>query len=336
MQIPAGFLADRAGLKIIFFIGVLGTTVLCFAFGLISEYWQAFLNQTLTGFFRAFIFASGVALLASWFSPERRATAMGLSVIGLFWGPFLFNFIGPFMVDHFNWRFPFFLFASVGILSSLAYLRFGREASKKKKGYNISIRQAIRLFRHRFMWVCGILQFVRLGVMSGMAFWLPSFLMDEKGLTLHATGLVIALRSLLMAPSNIIGGYISDRLNNPNIVIGTSVIVLAVTTTLLIQVTQMIPLTCVIVLNSLFVQMYFGPLFALPVERYGTHMTGTLTGFGNFFANLGGFTFSYLLGLLKDRTGQFDWGFYIISGACVVSLLFNGVLGKMRQGHPEG
>jgi len=80
------------------------------------------------------------------------------------------------------------------------------------------------------------------------------------------------------------------------------------------------------VINAFFIQLYFGPLFAIPVEKYGSLMTGTLTGYGNFFANLGGFSFTYLIGLVKDHTGHFESGFYIIAAACLVSLAFTILL----------
>ena len=331
MQIPAGYLADRYGLKKIFFIGVLGSTVLCFSFGLVTEYWQAFLNQMVSGFFRAFLFASGLALLASCFGPQRRATAMGLSLIGMFSGQLVISILGPSLVKHFNWRFPFIAFASVGILASLAYLWFGKEPSLTESGQKVNIVDVFRLFRYRFMWVCGVIQYVRLGVMNGISFWLPSLLIDEKGLSLQVTGLIIALRSLLSAPSNIIGGYMSDRLKKPSVIIGISLIVLAITTVLLVKVENIVLLITFIVINAIFIQFYFGPLFAVPVEKYGTRMTGTLTGFGNFFANLGGFTFAYLLGVLKDKTGYFESGFYAIAAACVLGLVFNILLEKMRR-----
>ena len=60
-------------------------------------------------------------------------------------------------------------------------------------------------------------------------------------------------------------------------------------------------------------------------------MTGTTTGFGNFFANLGAFTFVYLLGALKDSTGLFESGFYALGGACIVGLVFTVILGQIRK-----
>ena len=214
MQIPAGFLADRFGLKKIFFIGVLGTTTFCLIFGLASQYWQALLTQVGSGFFRSFLFAAGLALLASWFGPQRRATAMGLSLIGMYSGQLVISTAGPALENHFSWRFPFIALAIVGILASFVFLWFGKESSPDSFGSKQKVNAAdvFGLFRHRFMWVCGGLQYIRLGVMQGITFWLPSLLIDEKGLSLQVTGLIIALRALLTAPSSMVGGYISDKL----------------------------------------------------------------------------------------------------------------------------
>ena len=171
--------------------------------------------------------------------------------------------------------------------------------------------------------------------MQGFNFWLPSYLIDERGFSLQTTGLILSIRLLIMAPTNIMGGYISDRLKNPTLVIGGSLVMLAITTALFVVVENRGLLVFLVYLNALFIMLFFGPLFAVPVEKYGSHMTGTITGFSNFFANLGGFTFTYLLGLLKEETGFFKSGFYVLAVACVVGLLFTFVLERMRRSPAE-
>ena len=335
MQIPAGYLADRYGLKRIFFLGLIGTTLLTLIFGLISSYWHAFLNQAATGFFNALLFVSALALLAGWFGAQRRATAMGLSLIGLFLGQVILNASGPILAQHFTWRFPFIAFASIGILASIAYLWFSEESPDRGSRQQVRIIDALQLFRYRFMWVCGIIQYARLGVVQGTSFWLPSLLVDEKGLSLQATGVLMAFWTLIIAPSNIIGGYLSDRLKKPTHVIGISFLILTVTTVAVVNVNQLALLVTALLINAVFIQFYFGPVFAVPVERYGAHRVGTLSGFGNFFANVGAFTFTYLLGALKDQTGSFKSGFYAISAACLVGFVFTILLEKMRRGVRE-
>ena len=330
MQIPAGFLADRYGLKKIFFIGVLGTTVLSLMFGLITTYWQALFIQGMSGIFRALLFAPGVALLASWFPPERRATAMALSLVGMFAGQLIISLTGPFFVKHVNWRFPFIFFAFLGILSSFVYLVFSKPSPFYRSAQKISLKEVFDLFRHLFMWVCAGVQYVRLAVMMGITFWLPSLLIDEKGLSLQVTGYIIALRSALTVPSNLLGGFVSDRLKTPSLVIGVSLIILSITSVLIVIGNHMPLIIAAILINAMFIQFYFGPIFAAPVEIYGPHMTGTLTGFGNFFANLGAFSFVYLLGYLKDRTGLFESGFYAIGGLCIIGIVFTVLMERMR------
>jgi len=331
MQIPAGYLADRYGLKRLFFIGALGTTLLCVTFGFVTVFWQAVVNQMVAGAFHAFLFQSGLALLASWFGAERRATAMGLSLVAIFSGQLVVNAFGPVLVAYFNWRSPFMLFGSAGIWAAFLYLWLGRELAYSGARQKLRIGDALELFRHPFMWLCGVIQYIRLGVMQGILFWLPSFLLDEQGLPLQVTGFIIAIRTLLIAPSTILGGYISDRLRNPTAVMALSLIILALTTAGFTKVSNLSVLMALIFVNAIFVQSYFGPLFSIPVDRYGTKMLGTLSGFGNFYANLGGLTFTYVLGLLKDRTGYFEAGFNAIATACVLGLVFTFLLDRMRR-----
>jgi len=72
-------------------------------------------------------------------------------------------------------------------------------------------------------------------------------------------------------------------------------------------------------------------LFAAPASAMGTHMQGSCTGFGNFFANIGGFTFVYLLGILKDATGLFSFGFYAIAGSCIIGMIATALLAQTRE-----
>ncbi|MEA2177913.1 MAG: hypothetical protein QOG77_1210, partial [Solirubrobacteraceae bacterium] len=59
MQIPSGYLADRAGPKRLFLIGLAGTNLLALMFALLGDYWAALANQAVSGFFRALVFAPG-------------------------------------------------------------------------------------------------------------------------------------------------------------------------------------------------------------------------------------------------------------------------------------
>ncbi len=331
MQIPAGYLGDRFGPKRLFFIGILGTTTLLVAFGFVSQYWQALANEWVSGFFRALLFAPGMALITAWFPPERRAMAMAFHLTGILGGAIILNIVGPLLVEFSDWRFPFITFGAIGILASLAYLRFSEEAPGTRSEQKVNISDVGNLLRNRIMWLCGGIQYARLAVFAGVSSWLPTLLIDSWGLSLQTTGLIIALRSALIGPSSIVGGYISDKLRNPPLVIGFSLVILAITTALMVAVNNIVLVVVLIVINSLFANCYFGPVFALPLEVLDSPAKSTTTGVGNFFATIGGFTFTYLLGALRDLSGSFESGFYAISGAAVVGLIFTVLVARARH-----
>lgn len=336
MQIPSGYMADRVGAKRLFIIGLVGTNTLSLTFSLLNTYPLLLANQALSGFFRAFVFAPGLLLISSHFPPDRRATAMGLFVAGGFSSNILLNSIGPLLVDSLGWRTLFVLFSALGLLVVFVYWRSGDPGPAPHPGGEyVRLGELPSLFRHRVMWLSGIIQFVRLAVVSGLAFWLPTYLVEDKGFTLQVAGSVAAVGAAMTAPSNFLGGYVSDRLQRPELIIGTSLTVLATTLVLLVNVDSFWMVVAVVAVNSIFVQLYFGPLFAVPIKVLGPRLAGLTSGASNFCANMGGLTFSYTLGAVKDATGSFATGLYALAGLCLVGIVATVMLARVEPEAPD-
>jgi MFS family permease len=104
MQIPVGYLADRFGARRLFIVGLFGTSLLSLSFALIHVYWLLVLNQAVSGFFRALLFAPGLVLISALFPPNRRAMALGLYVAGGSSSNVLLNLLGPVLVGPLGWR----------------------------------------------------------------------------------------------------------------------------------------------------------------------------------------------------------------------------------------
>lgn len=330
MQIPSGFLADRVGARRLFLVGVLGTSLLVGSFARLHDYGALVANQALAGGFRSLLFAPGLLLISALFPPERRATAMGLYVAGGFASNVFLNLLGPSLVGPLGWRNLFTLFSAGGLLILFLYWRFGAPGPRAAATETVSAHHIAALFRTRLMWVFGAIQYVRFAVVAGLGFWLPTFIVVDKGYSLQVAGLLVALGAAVTAPSNFLGGYVSDRLRNAPLVIGTSQAMLGLTTVLLVHVHHLGLLVAVFVVNGIFIQFYFGPLFALQVDRLGSERAGLTTGCGNFFANLGGVTAVWLLGALKDATDSFTVGLYSLSGLCLFGLLCTVTLSRMK------
>jgi predicted MFS family arabinose efflux permease len=330
-QIPAGFLADRYGPRQLFFIGLMGWSVLALAVGFIHTFWLAVLSLFVAGAFRALLFAPGLALLASWYPKERGAMAMSLYMLGAFTGNVVLALAGPAFTTALGWRTAFMLFAAAGVCAALAFYALGSVKSRKAGVRPFAVREALHLLRHKVLWLCSAIQIVRFSAVTGLVFWLPSMLVADRGFSLQAVGWVVAMSAVLSGLANPLGGYLCERFKNPPAIIGVSLAGLACACALLVWVQSLWALLIVIACGSVLVQIYFGPLYFIPVELVGPRAAGTVIGFNNLFANMGGLATAYALGAVKDMTGSFTLGYLSIGVLCMVGVGLSVVLAQMRH-----
>lgn len=330
-QLPAGYLSDRFGPRRLFFIGLLAWSVLCIGLGLARSFESALLIMLLAGAFRSLLFAPGLSLLAAWFPPERRATAMSFYMVGGFTGTILLSLAGPVLATRFGWRAAFIGFALLGVGAALLYIAYAKEKPRRPGAASARFADVLLLARHRIIWLCSGIQFMRFSVVTGMTFWLPSYLVADRGLSLEMAGLVAAMSAALTAASNAVGGYVSDRLRNPPLVIGGSLAILACVSMLMVFIESLPLLLIVVAVGSIFLQFYFGPLFFVPIEVLGLRTAGMATGMTNLFANTGGLLTAYALGVVKDRTGSFTAGFVGIGVMCLIGVVLTVALAGTRR-----
>nr|WP_042181800.1 MFS transporter [Kibdelosporangium sp. MJ126-NF4] len=321
MQVPVGVLADRVDPRKLFLAGLLGVNVLACGFAVIDSYGWLLVNQAVSGVLRSMAFAPGLILIGRQFSSGKQATAMGLYVAGGFSSSIVLNLAGPLLVGPVGWQGVFLVCAGVGVLTLGGYwLVGGAGDGRGARGPRPSLRELRRLVRHPVVAVTSVIQFVRLAATHGVAMWLPSFVVAEKGYSIQTAGLLVALGAAVTAPSNILGGYVADRTGRPLAVVGVSLTLVAVSLGGLMLASSLPVVVAVVVLNAMVIQLYFGPLFAIPIQYLGRSVAGAVSGFGNFWANLGGFCAVWALGALKDATGTFAAGFLLLTGLCVVGV----------------
>lgn len=321
MQVPAGYLADRFGPKRLFLLGLLGLNICSLTFALADSFNALLVNQALAGLARSFVFAPGLLLITHEFPAERRATALGLYVAGGFSSNVLLSLVGPLLVGFVGWRWIFVGFSLLGLGVTLLYWRAGSPGPTRQRDSYVRLRELPRLLTHPVMWVAGGVQFVRYSVVNGLSFWLPSYLIAEKGFSLHSAGLLLAAAAVVTAPSNFLGGHLSDRLQRPVLVIGVSLTVLTATIVTLVSARSVPIVVMVVLLQAIFVQFYFGPLFEIPIKVLGVRTAGLTSGWSNLCANIGGLSFAFGLGQVKDVTGSFAIGMYAMVGLCLLGLV---------------
>lgn len=332
MQIPAGAIADRFGAKRTYTVGLIGVLVLTCSFAVLDSYALILVNQALGGFFRSLVFVPGMLLITHEFTAERNATAMGLYVAGGFSSNIALSALGPFLVEPLGWRLLFVIFGGAGLLVVAGYHWLGGPGPAARGSTSLPVRHLLVMLREPIALGAGWLQFVRFAVANGVTYWLPTFLVADHRMSLQHAGMVMAGASLLTAPANMLGGYVSDRLRAPLAMISTSLGVLTVALAVIAWVDDPVLLLVGIGVMSVFVQVYFGPLFALPPRFLGPDTAPLSNGYSNLAANIGGLLAAWALGVGRDTTGSFSWGFTALA---VLALSGMVVALAMRRRYPD-
>lgn len=320
MQIPAGLIADRVCAKLMFAIGVLGANILAIVFAVSDTFTVMVAAQAIAGVFRSLMFIPGMVLITRHFSEKRRATALGLFVAGGFSSNIVISILGPILVEPLGWAGVIVGASVLGLVVLAAFWWLGDEGTERDDRATASGRG---VWRTAAWWLLGLVQFARLTIVIGLTSWLPAFLIEERGLSLATTGGLSAIAAAIVAISNIGGGMLSDRLGRPLLVIGGSLAIMTVLLAAVAIADDLIVILILLALISAFMQLYFGPLFAVPRRLFGPGVAGLSSGFGNFCANIGGFVSVLALGVIKDATGSFDLGFAYLA---VVALLGAGAV----------
>ena len=306
-RIPLGILTDRYGGRIVF-IAVLVASILPAVFiGFVEYYWQLLV----CGFFIGIALASfsvGVGFVSGWYPPERQGTVLGIYGAGNI-GQSLAAFGAPLLVILLGneawgfWAFALLAFVWLALFVFLAENSPRRGAAKHFSDF-------VRPLRERMSWVLSLYYFLTFGGFVAMAVYLPILLTETFGLSLPDAGLRTAGFVVLATAMRPVGGWLADRLGGERILLWVFPI------TGLMAVFMACPLMITFTVGALgmaaAIGLGNGAVFKL-VPQYFPHTVGSVTGLVGAAGGLGGFFPPLVLGLIRQTTGAFTWGFILLA-----------------------
>ncbi len=214
LQIPAGWVADRYGVKRPYAIGFLLWTLISAATGLVNGVSQLLLLRVLLGAGES-IGAPASLRWIRWNCPEeRRGLAVGIYMAGTKIGSAIGVPIAAFLVTAFSWRTMFVICGFAGLAWLVAWLFLVDDnlqpASSPVQDAPSAGFEFADLMKSRVTW--GIL----LGTFSYGYFlyfcvtWLPAYLVEHRHLALNSMGLYAFFSFGGMAVVAILAGWLAD------------------------------------------------------------------------------------------------------------------------------
>lgn len=313
-RIPLGLLTDRFGGRKIFVWTMVVSVIAALLMGRVHNYSQLLGFGFLTGVALA-SFSVGVGFVSGWYSAERQGFALGVYGAGNV-GQSLAAFGAPLLFTRVGFQNTFWTFAGLLALWAIIFLLFAKNAPRTAPPK--SLGQMMRPLSDRMSWVLSCFYFLTFGGFVAMSIYLPMFLTELFRLTPQDAGMRTAGFVLLATAMRPVGGWLSDKVGGLTILLWIFPFVIAMA--LLMTAQTMVFFTIGALGIAASIGLGNGAVFKL-VPQYFPQSIGAVTGLVGAMGGLGGFFPPLALGIIKQQTGTFVWGFALLAVFAALCLL---------------
>lgn len=322
MQLPAGMVSDKIGIKRTLVMMSLLIGVFCFLTGSATGYPDLLALRFINGLTCGFMFAPGQSLILRWFGEREKTLASGLYVTAPYIGITVPMLASPIIALHFgSWRYAFWIFAALPILAAAMDLivikepptpkspskpqTFHTRGSSSTPSFSSATKSVLK---SKALWYNCLARFGIIFSTIGATSWAPKYLVSQLNFSIVNAGLVsvlLPLPGLLGAP---LGGVVADRVigrRAPSLFFGLS------TTGLMAIVIAFSPTIPMLVMVGFFLFGLFNAFSEAPalgmLNEFGfdRKVLGTAAGLSNFIAQIGGAVAPAMLGVVLDQTASF-------------------------------
>lgn len=222
-ELPSGYLADRFGARKMLLRIVLWWSLFTTLTGFAGKLWSLIVVRFLFGAGEAGAYPTAATVVFRWFPVTERGRTFGVVLLcGQLGGAIAPLVIVPLQM-HFGWRASFYLFGAVGVCWSAGWWRWYRNSPREKAGISVAelteIGPPAAASAHGLPWRAlaanrsvGALMAATFGYLYAyyfFLFWLPTYLVRERGFTESQTRLS-ALPFVLGILANLSGGLARD------------------------------------------------------------------------------------------------------------------------------
>jgi ACS family D-galactonate transporter-like MFS transporter len=324
-QIPAGWLADRVNLKLLYAAAYTLWSVVTLVTGFTHSISALLIVRLFLGLGESVAYPACSQILVSNFSEHERGRANSLIEVGAKSGPALGTLLGGLVVAYWGWRVLFVAAGAIGLLWLVPWYfcaetgeRVPRESSLPSPsffhvlGRRDTFGTSLGMFCYGYAWYF-------------LLSWLPYYLVVERHLSVRAMAVVGALPFCGSALSVLVCGWASDRL----IARGASVTRVRKSFVVggLLLCTLMLPAAMVrdtsfalvlLAVVSLAAGLFSSNVWAITQTLAGRAAAGKWTGIQNATGNLGGVVSPLMTGLIVSRTHSFFLAFACAAAALVI------------------
>ncbi|WP_052404801.1 MFS transporter [Bacillus rubiinfantis] len=333
MQIPGGWLSDKFGARIVILVSVFSFSIFTGLTGIAWSFAILVIIRFIFGIGEGSFFPAGGKLIADAIPEERRSKAMSVFLSALTAAGIIAPILATSMMVSIGWRWMFILIGLLGMFIGILnwfFLKpkagmdlpkqvdFTVQQNKTTKG---SIK---RMLKTPMIWALIIVSFSHGFISWGLSAWMPTYLVNERGLDLLSLGVLALIPGVTGVLFFLLAGYVIDKQKNgrEKWIGAISGVGYAIMVYLMFHAKT---ITGVIVFQSL-IPMFGATLsviiFSMPIKRLSQEVAGTAIGVVNLGMQVAGFLAPLGMGFIIDAfNGSYKGAVWLLTSFGVVCFL---------------
>lgn len=305
-RIPLGILTDQYGGRLIFSLTMMASIIPAALLGWVHSYAAVLACGLFAGISLA-SFAVGIGFVSPWYPPQRQGMALGVYGAGNI-GQSLAAAGAPWLAGLMGYAWGFWTFALITLIWLGLFLATARNAPATAPRKTLA--DIVRPLRDHKSWILSAFYFVTFGGFVAMSIYLPIFLTEMFDLTATDAGLRTAGFVALATLVRPVGGIVADRIG------GRAVLLAVFPATAVFALLLACPAISTFTAGALgmaaAIGLGNGAVFKLVPELF-PKAVGGVTGLVGAAGGLGGFFPPLVVGILREATGTYAWGFVLLS-----------------------
>ena len=339
LQIPAGYLVDRYGVKFPYAFAFLFWSMMSAATSFVSTAWQIVTLRILLGIGESLVTPASMRWIRFNVAERQRGLAVGIYMAGTKYGPALGVPMATLLVKYYGWQQMFLILGAGSLLWLIPWMTMVRDDDKQLEAAAL-VRSGKPAMAFSQVWKTPLIYGVIIGTFAYNYFvffcmtWLPAYFKEHRGFSLEKMSSYTFFSFAGMATVAILAGYAADKLidfgwDPLRVRKGFTIAGLVVASTELFGTMASSPdMAAYISIFSLSgLGLATANYWALTQLLIPGAAAGRIAGVQNFASNAAGAVAPVLTGYLIDVTGSYDapmkaiWIFLLAGIAAYVFLV---------------
>ncbi|PXZ08532.1 MFS transporter [Gilliamella apicola] len=321
-QIPSGILGDKIGRKRVLVTGFSLYAIFIAAIYFVPSFTIFLILWMLTGAAQGCYYGPQYAL-SSEAIPKKWIT-LGSAIIGsgMSFGIAMGYYLSSVMISVFNtsWKIPFVMVAMPIVIVTILMIVFIKDKSKFSVASQTSEKTNFsQLFKNRNLVLAYITIFCSIYGFFVIITWLPNYLEVERGMNKIEASQIASIVPWISIIGTLLCSYVSDKLGRRKPVVLFMMPLSLIAIFSIVYCDSYAVLVAVLILYGFIGKISLNPvLIALVADNAPKASLSTAFGLYNFFGMAASICAPYFTGLIADKTGSLNSGFYL---AAVITLV---------------